>query len=97
MEPAVRVTVWNEGRHERQDPRIAAIYPGGLHAAIADGLREHGLASVRTATLDDPQHGLSESVLAERMCSPGGATRRMMRSATTSSSGSTSACSTAWA
>jgi trehalose utilization protein len=65
MEPAVRVTVWNEGRHERQDPRIAAIYPGGLHAAIAEGLREHGLSSVRTATLDDPQHGLSESVLAE--------------------------------
>jgi len=65
MEPEVRVTVWNEGRHERQDPHIAAIYPGGLHAAIADGLREHGLASVRTATLDDPQQGLSASVLAE--------------------------------
>jgi trehalose utilization protein len=65
MEPELRITVWNEGRHERQDPRIAAIYPGGIHSAIADGLREHGFTHVRTATIDEPQHGLSQSVLAE--------------------------------
>ena len=37
----VRVTVWNEFRQERSDAPVRAIYPEGMHAAIADGLREH--------------------------------------------------------
>jgi trehalose utilization protein len=59
-----RVTVWNEGRHEQSDPEVAEIYPKGIHGAIADFLRERGL-EVRTATLDDPEHGLTEAVLAQ--------------------------------
>ena len=60
----IRVTVWNEFRHERSDEAVRAIYPDGLHAAIAEGLRS-GDFEVRTATLDEPEHGLSEAVLAE--------------------------------
>ena len=60
-----RVTVWNEGRHEKRNEKVAAIYPEGLHGAIAAGLREHGLTQVRTATLDEPEHGLTEAVLAD--------------------------------
>jgi len=41
---------------------VREIYPDGIHEAIAAPLREHGF-SVRTATLDEPQHGLSEAVL----------------------------------
>ena len=59
-----RVTVWNEFRQERSDPAIGAIYPDGIHGAIAAGLREAGL-EVRTAALDEPEHGLSDAVLAE--------------------------------
>jgi trehalose utilization protein len=59
-----RVTIWNEFRHERKDEQIRAIYPDGMHATIAAGLAEHGLAA-RTATLDEPEHGLTEAVLAE--------------------------------
>jgi trehalose utilization protein len=59
-----RVTVWNEYRHERSDAPVRAIYPDGIHAAIADGLREAGF-EVRTATLDEPEHGLSDAVLAK--------------------------------
>ena len=59
----LRVTVWNEFRHERENEAIAAIYPQGIHMAIADGLREAG-ATVQTATLDEAEHGLSEDVLA---------------------------------
>jgi trehalose utilization protein len=59
-----RVTIWNEYRHERQSEQIAKIYPEGMHAAIAAGLSEHGLTA-RTATLDEPEHGLTEAVLAE--------------------------------
>ena len=41
----VRVTVWNEFRQERSDAPVRAIYPDGIHAAIADGLRDVGRAS----------------------------------------------------
>ncbi len=59
-----RVTVWNEGRHEKRSEKVAAVYPEGIHGAIAKHLREKGL-TVRTATLDEPEHGLTEDVLAE--------------------------------
>jgi trehalose utilization protein len=59
-----RVTIWNEYRHERQSEQIAKIYPDGMHVTIAAGLAEHGLTA-RTATLDEPEHGLTEAVLAE--------------------------------
>ena len=59
-----RVTVWNEFRHEKSDPDVAAIYPDGIHATIARALEEHGIAA-RTATLDEPEHGLTEQVLDE--------------------------------
>ena len=58
-----RVTVWNEYRQERSDPAVAAVYPDGIHAAVAAGLKEVGF-SVGAATLDDPDHGLTDEVLA---------------------------------
>ena len=60
----IRVTVWNEHRQERTDPAVAAVYPAGIHVAIADGLRAHGGFEIRTATLDEPEHGLTDDVLA---------------------------------
>jgi trehalose utilization protein len=60
----IRVTVWNEGRQEKSDPVVRAIYPDGIHGAIAAGLAEHGFVDVRTATLDEPDHGLTPDVLA---------------------------------
>src|SRR5690606_22252364 len=36
----------------------------GIHTVIANSLREQGL-TVRTATLDDPEHGLTQAVLDE--------------------------------
>lgn len=63
----MRVTVWNEGVHEATQPAIAAIYPEGIHGAIAEGLAANlgDAAQIRTATLADPEHGLTEAVLAE--------------------------------
>jgi trehalose utilization protein len=63
MATSPRVTVWNEYRHELQDAKIGAIYPEGIHGAIAGALRQHGFA-VGTATLDEPEHGLTDEVLA---------------------------------
>lgn len=59
-----RVTVWNEYRQERSEEPVGAIYPDGIHAAIADGLGSAGF-EVRTATLDEPDHGLTDAMLAE--------------------------------
>jgi len=60
-----RVTVWNENVHERQHAHIAEIYPKGLHETIAEGLRESSEIEARTATLEQPEHGLTDAVLAE--------------------------------
>lgn len=59
----IRVTVWNEYRHEKQDEHIASIYPDGIHGAIAKYLREEPEIEVRTASLDEPEHGLTDEVL----------------------------------
>ena len=59
----IRVTVWNEYRHEKKDERVSAIYPNGIHGAIADALRPYPDLEVRTATLDEPEHGLTQEVL----------------------------------
>lgn len=59
-----RVTVWNEYRHEKKNEKIAQIYPEGIHGAIANALRQEGL-EVQTATLDEPDHGLTDAVLAQ--------------------------------
>ena len=34
MSTDLKVTVWNEGRHEKVHPEIAKVYPDGLHSAI---------------------------------------------------------------
>jgi trehalose utilization protein len=62
----LRVTVWGENRHEQIEEHVAKIYPQGMHAAIAEGIRENlgDECVVRTATLDDPEHGLTEDMLA---------------------------------
>lgn len=58
-----RVTVWNENRHEKKNREIAAIYPDGIHGAIAKHLRNLDDIEVRTVTLDDPEQGLPDNIL----------------------------------
>jgi trehalose utilization protein len=59
MTNPVRVLVWNEYRHECQNPEVAAIYPDGIHGTIAAALRDAGL-DARTGTLDEPGQGLAD-------------------------------------
>jgi len=63
MNQTVRVTVWNEYRHEKTNEHIGKIYPNGMHNAIGDYLKGQPGFEVRTATLDEPEHGLTEEVL----------------------------------
>jgi trehalose utilization protein len=62
----IRVTVWNECVHERTEADVRERYPEGIHGAVAAAAREHlgPRVAVRTATLDEPAHGLPEEVLA---------------------------------
>jgi trehalose utilization protein len=67
----ISAIVWNEYQHERENAAVRAIYPDGLHGAIAEALRKTpGLnpgalpLEVATATLDQPEHGLGEARLA---------------------------------
>jgi len=59
----IRVTVWNEYRHEKHSSKVAAIYPEGIHGCIAKFLGANEDMVVRTATLDEPEHGLTQEVL----------------------------------
>ena len=61
----VRVTVWNEYYHEKTKENVASIYPLGIHGAIAGFLSGEEDLAVRTATLEEPEHGLMEAVLQE--------------------------------
>ncbi|MCU1495906.1 MAG: trehalose utilization protein ThuA [Acidimicrobiaceae bacterium] len=63
----IRVTVWGENVHERQDRGVVELYPDGMHTVVAAGIAEHlgGRALVRTATLDQPGQGLPPEVLEE--------------------------------
>ncbi len=61
---AIRVLVWGENFHERNDPAVAAIYPDGMHGAIAGQLRQAPGVLVETATFGDPGHGLAAERLA---------------------------------
>lgn len=61
----LRVVVWGENVHEHTNARVAAVYPNGMHHTIAAGVRELlPAAAVGTATLQEPDHGLSGERLA---------------------------------
>jgi len=63
MAEKIRVTVWNEFRHEKVHEAVAKVYPDGIHMQIARFLSENHDMTVRTATLDEPEHGLTQEVL----------------------------------
>ena len=59
----IRVTVWNEYVHEREYEGIAKVYPKGIHGCIADFLDTDEEITVRCATLDMENQGISEEML----------------------------------
>ncbi|KQS09983.1 glutamine amidotransferase [Curtobacterium sp. Leaf183] len=59
------IVVWNENVHEsRGDEIVLGHYPNGIHTVVADALRQHHPdADVTTATLQEPEHGLTQERL----------------------------------
>ncbi|MFD0958149.1 ThuA domain-containing protein [Paenibacillus chungangensis] len=62
MANQLNVTVWNEFRHEKQNEAVRKVYPDGLHMAIGGSFDDR--FNVSYATLDEPEHGLTEEKLA---------------------------------
>jgi trehalose utilization protein len=58
----INVTVWNENLHEKTNKTVNEIYPDGIHTAIASGIGQ-GDFRIRTATLEQPEHGLTQEIL----------------------------------
>jgi len=58
----LNVTIWNENVHEKSNPAVRKLYPEGIHGFLAKSLAAPDL-EIRTATLEEPEHGLTEDVL----------------------------------
>ncbi|URN94826.1 MAG: ThuA domain-containing protein [Candidatus Pristimantibacillus lignocellulolyticus] len=58
----INVTIWNEFLHEKQHEEVTRVYPEGIHIALQKGLSSDEL-NIRTATLEEAEHGLTEEVL----------------------------------
>jgi len=63
MADKIRVTIWNEYRHEKSEEAIAKIYPKGIHGAIGEFLGKNEDMEITLACLDDPEQGLPDEVL----------------------------------
>lgn len=59
----LRITVFNEFLHEKQDEEVRKVYPDGIHGALANVFGDKEEYTVRTVTLEDPECGLTRDVL----------------------------------
>jgi len=62
---AVRAVVWGENVHEQTDRIVRELYPEGMHGTIAAALSQDKAIEATTATLQEPEHGLTKARLAE--------------------------------
>ncbi len=58
----MNVTIFNENIHERTEKGVAEIFPSGIHGCLAQLLESAG-HTVTCATLEMPEHGLTEQVV----------------------------------
>ena len=63
--PPLRVTIWHEFRHEKQNEQIRGLYPDGMHAVMRDAIQEETQThfqrpvEITLATLDEERNGLT--------------------------------------
>ena len=61
---SIRAIVWGENIHEQVNAEVARLYPDGMHETIARALAADAGIKAETATLQQPEHGLSAARLA---------------------------------
>ena len=61
----IRVTVWHEFRHEKTNETVKKVYPEGMHITLKKALEKllGKEVVVKTSTLDQPSHGLTDEVI----------------------------------
>lgn len=62
MSKKIRVTIWNEFRHEKEMDCVKELYPNGMHATIGEYVGGDDI-EVTLAAMDDPECGLPDEVL----------------------------------
>lgn len=58
----LNVLIWNENEHEKIHAQVSAIYPDGIHGALAKGLSAADL-TISIATMDMVDQGVSDGAL----------------------------------
>lgn len=61
---ATSTVVWGENIHERENAVVRDLYPDGMHECIAAALNQDANIEATTATLQQPEHGLTTERLA---------------------------------
>ncbi len=61
----IKTIVWGENVHEQTNTTVAELYPQGMHGCIADALNADPAIEATTATLQEPEHGLTQARLAD--------------------------------
>jgi trehalose utilization protein len=62
---AIRALIWNENEHEKKSALVRKLYPDGIHGALAAAFTGEKDIAVETATMDQPEHGLTADKLAK--------------------------------
>lgn len=55
----IRALIWNENQHEKTNALVQQLYPHGIHNAIRKAFDGESDIVAQTATLDEPEHGLT--------------------------------------
>jgi len=59
----MNVLIWNEFRHEQSNDEVKKVYPQGIHGELKDFLSRDKNLKITTATLDEPECGLTQERL----------------------------------
>ena len=59
----VNLVIWNEFVHEQEDEHVKSIYPNGIHGCIKEFLSDDINLNIKTATLEEKEHGLTKELL----------------------------------
>ena len=63
QEVNMNITIFNEYHPNEQGGKAAKTYPGGLHLTLAEIFKNMPDVQIRTATQEEPVHGLTDEVL----------------------------------
>ena len=60
---SIKVTIWHEFFHERNNETVRALYPDGMHATIKAALAFDDNLDITITDLEMPNHGMTDELL----------------------------------